>query len=359
MKNVKAPFKWLISGFSGKTSWEWLELLIVPVGLAIGAFYLESQVERRQERIATTRYEQEAQIADARAKQETLDNYLEKMQGLLLDRDLRSADEDSEVRSVARAITTTAIRELGSDHNALLISFLQESELIQQVENTKEKTTALLVNLDLSGANLSGVNLFGANLFDINLSSANLSDTRLSSTILLDADLSSANLSEANLNGANLSSANLDGASLNSANLNRANLSDARLPNADLRGANLFETTLRNAALYNTNLSGALVFHTILSDVDLRDADLSGAFLSDTNLRDADLSGADLSEAFLHGVDLSGTDLSRAFLLGADLSGTDLSEAQGLTMEQLSEARLCGTTLPEGIELNSDRGCSE
>ena len=41
---------------------------IVPAGLAIGAFYLESQAERRQEEIATTRYEQEAQIADVRAE---------------------------------------------------------------------------------------------------------------------------------------------------------------------------------------------------------------------------------------------------------------------------------------------------
>ena len=87
----------------------------MPVGLAIGAFYLENRVEARQEQIAQARYEQEAQIADAQAKQETLDNYLDKMQGLLLDRNLRGASEESEVRSVARAITTTAIKELGSD----------------------------------------------------------------------------------------------------------------------------------------------------------------------------------------------------------------------------------------------------
>ena len=71
-----------------KRPWRWLELLIVPLFLAGGAFYLETRVESRQER-----------IADERAKQAVLDSYLEKMQGLLLDRGLRESSEDSEVRS--------------------------------------------------------------------------------------------------------------------------------------------------------------------------------------------------------------------------------------------------------------------
>ena len=52
--------------FQGKTSWEWLELLIVPLGLAVGAFYFENRVENRQERIAAERYEQERNIANER-----------------------------------------------------------------------------------------------------------------------------------------------------------------------------------------------------------------------------------------------------------------------------------------------------
>ena len=52
---------------------------------------------------------------------------------------------------------------------------------------------------------------------------------------------------------------------------------------------------------------------------DLRDADLSDAYLRGADLSDADLRGADLSDA-----DLSGADLSDADLSGADLSGAIL-----------------------------------
>ena len=216
MKIVKAPFNWLFSGFSGKTSWEWLELLIVPVGLAIGAFYLENRVEARQEQIAQARYEQEAQIADAQAKQETLDNYLDKMQGLLLDRNLRGASEESEVRSVARAITTTAIKELGSDRNALLTGFLQESGLIQKLEESEEQSVILLASLELSGAYLID---------------ADLIDADLSGAVLIDANLSGADLHFANLSDADLRDAYLrDAIGLTKTQLSESRLCNTKLP---------------------------------------------------------------------------------------------------------------------------------
>ena len=230
-RTAAAPFKWFVLGVAGKSSWQWLELLIIPVFLAIGAYSLENQADGRQ-----------AKIADARAKQETLDNYLEKMQGLLLDRNLRSAKEESEVRSVARAITTTAIKELDSDRNALLISFLKESDLIRRTVDSEDKTLALLLGLDLSDANLSRANLRDANLYDANLFYADLSYVDLISANLSDANLRGANMISANLRNANLSDADLRGANMISANLRNANLSGANLSDADLRGATVIGT---------------------------------------------------------------------------------------------------------------------
>ena len=196
-------------------------VLLIPLFLAVGAFYLENQIERRQERIASERYEQETQIANERAKQETLTSYFEQMKELLLSENLRESSEDSEVRSVARAITTTTIKELGSDRNQLLISFLRESNLINKLEeldsNIEDESLSLLVSLSLSNADLRRANLSRANLRGANLRGANL----------VVANLRSANLSYANLRSANLSNANLS----------NANLSNADLSNADLGGA--------------------------------------------------------------------------------------------------------------------------
>ena len=278
-----------LSGVQGKTSWEWLGLLIVPLVplfLAMGAFYLGSQVERRQESIAAQRYEQEAQIADTRAKQETLDNYLEKMQGLLLDRNLRKASEDSDVRNVARAITAITIRDLGSDRNALLVSFLQESDLIQE-------DNAFLTGLDLHGADLREADLYRANLSEVDLSVTNLSG----------ASLNSADLREANLREANLSVTDLSKADLRKANLRYTELSVANLNSADLREADLSEANLSGADLSGANLSGANLIGAILNEADLSKAKVSrarfgtGLGLTDSAKQDLISRGAILDDA--------------------------------------------------------------
>jgi hypothetical protein len=68
-----------------------------------------------------------------------------------------------------------------------------------------------ILQVFLSGANLSGADLSGANLSEADLSGANLSGANLSGANLSGADLSVANLSGADLSGANLIEANLSG----------------------------------------------------------------------------------------------------------------------------------------------------
>jgi uncharacterized protein YjbI with pentapeptide repeats len=82
--------------------------------------------------------------------------------------------------------------------------------------------------------------------------------------------------------------------------------------------------------------------------LDLRSADLSGAYLIGANLSRADLSGVTLFEAYLGGANLSAADLSGATLYGAsliaaDLSGANLSWAK-LYRVNLSRANLSGAT---------------
>ena len=233
------PVRWFSTGVSDKTSWEWMELLLIPLLLAVGAFYLE----RRQERIAAERHEQEAQIADERyeqevrivderAKQDTLTSYLEQMKELLLSENLRDSSVDSEVHIVARAITATAIQELGSERNRLLISFLKESNLIQKT-GTSPSNKAEQLTL------LNGLNLKSAKLRFADPSSADLS-----SITFFSADLSSADLREADLSEANLFFTDLS----------RASLHDANLSGADIRTATLRQSQLENSLLCGTQL---------------------------------------------------------------------------------------------------------
>jgi uncharacterized protein YjbI with pentapeptide repeats len=124
---------------------------------------------------------------------------------------------------------------------------------------------------------------------------------------------------------------------------------DGEAPIVSLAGAPLSDMVLRGASL-----SGADLRYADLSGADLRlanlsDADLNGTDLSDADLLFANLSDADLSEVVQGEVVRSGADLSGANLRYADLSGANLEGAEGVTDDQLAEAKfLEGATMPDG-----------
>ena len=304
---------WEWTDFGEKTLWDWLQLLsalAIPVVLAVAGFWFTAWQGERQQAIEAQRANVERDIEDQRAQDNALQAYLDQMTDLILEKNLRDSKEESEVRTLARARTLTALGRLGPDRKRSVVQFLYESHLIREGNLIID-----LENADLSGADLRLDTLIEADLSDANLSGANLSDAGL-----FKVDLIGAKLSDANLNYANLNYANLIGAQLSNANLNEA----------DLRGA-----TLSNATLAFATLASAT-----LLEADLRGADLSSA----------DLSYANLNYANLNEADLRGATLSSATLLEADLRGANLNGAEGVTNRQLEaeSVKLENTIMPDG-----------
>jgi Pentapeptide repeats (8 copies) len=255
-----------LTGFLGKTMWDWLGLLLVPVMIlgATGALiYFEEQrenkragalleVEReRAEALAEALLEVERerseallevenrraqvqqQIEDDRVRQSVLQSYIQDMTELLLDKGLATAGPSLPVRRIARSSTLTAVRQLDGDRKGILLQFLYESDLIRGFG-----PIISLRRADLRDASLSGVNLSGADLSDADLSGANLRFTLLQGIVLSGANLSGADLRFALfLSHADLIGANLSGADLRSADLRGADLRSAYLERADLTSA--------------------------------------------------------------------------------------------------------------------------
>jgi uncharacterized protein YjbI with pentapeptide repeats len=147
-------------------------------------------------------------------------------------------------------------------------------------------------------------------------------------------------------------------------------LLDVELRGADLEGAYLTGADFGAAILNDANLSNSVLYEASFTNAaqlirtDLSNADLGFANLSTANLTGADLSGADLSnanagEVVFKSVNLSDADLSDATLNlsvfnSADLSGADLSGAT-LPGADLTEANLSGATLTDA-DLTDARG---
>ena len=314
----------------GKTLWDWLQLLIIPAVLAIGG-YVFNYTTSRNERNAADRHNQtEQEIAQDNQHEAALQEYIDKMSELLLEKKLRESQPEDEVRMVARVRTLTVLPRLDGRRKRSVLQFLHESGLIDG-----EKPVVDLKGADLSQADLSQTNLGGANLSETNLSKASLRRAQLNGVVLSCADLSEANLSEAHLERADLSQAILIGADLSNSHIRgKANLSCS-----NLRGANLSGADLKFADLWGADLNEATLVNTYLRLADLTQADLTGANLRKARLWDAKLTNADLTHADLRGADFKGVDdLKGADLEGAVLEGANLLETK-LTRKQLKQAK--------------------
>jgi uncharacterized protein YjbI with pentapeptide repeats len=221
-------------GLQGKTVWDWLQLLIVPLMLALITVVftwqqnvrqneLEDQRVREAQKIENRRAAAERELAEERAQDEALQAYLDQMSTLMLEKDLRNSGTDSEVSTLARARTLSVLRRVDTSHKDEIMQFLLEAGLVQQEKYFREGAPVYRGPVIL---------LHGANLGDTDLEFASLF-----MAVLTEADLSGANLRRALLQGAHLYRADLTNAKLIQADLTNVNLIEADLSGADLSDA--------------------------------------------------------------------------------------------------------------------------
>jgi uncharacterized protein YjbI with pentapeptide repeats len=302
------------TGLRGKSVWDWLQLLIVPLALAVIGFWFTMQQDARQQQIEGQRVKQAQQIEEQRAASErqleeqrtqdaVLQAYLDQMSNLLLEKNLLETEVGDPVYTLAQARTTTVMTRLDAEGNRSVTRFLTDMGLTGAAPSAR------------GGWGASGFSSPPATPRSGDASGGEASISLLRGIELGHAELSFADLTDADLGGAFLEKANLSGASMQGANLRLTILGDA-----DLRYANMNRAKLGGATLYGADLSRAR---------------LGGGDLHFIQLDHADLSGANLSESSLD---------------GANLSKADLSGATGITNEELElqASSLEGTTMPNG-----------
>ncbi len=180
----------------GKTLWDWLQLLFVPAVLTLGAVWITAR-QNHDLQIADQQRRSERELAEDKYRENTLQDYLDKMSELLLKEHLGELTEDGklkpkyeQVRKIARVRTLTVLHRLDGWRKGGVLQFLYESGLIYKSGLLKNSETIIrLYFADLSGANLHGVSLGGAELSQTNLKGADLSGANLKGATMADGSI--------------------------------------------------------------------------------------------------------------------------------------------------------------------------
>lgn len=200
-----------------KTLWDWLQLLIVPLFLAVGAWLLDGSRKRSERRVEADRQ-----------RQKTLEDYYACVTDLLLQGKLKGTGAKDEARSIARTRTLAALRLLDPGRKAQLLQFVYESGLID------------------AG---SAINMNGADFTGALLDESTLVRAELRGVYFQRASLRNANFRHADLRGSDFSRAALTGARLQYAKLVQARMKKADLTDADLTNADLAQVEFSGARL--------------------------------------------------------------------------------------------------------------
>jgi hypothetical protein len=180
-------------GFTGKTLWDWVPLLIqglgallIPIAIFCGTTWFSYQQNQTSLQIAQNNRQNDIQLANEQQKETVLKTYLDDMSDLLLNHHLRKSQPGDEVGQVAKERTLTTLRRLDANRNRIVLQFLQDAHLIGLEDTVIDLSNADLSGDELGEANLSGANLGGADLSGTHLSDATLSGADLQGTIMPD-----------------------------------------------------------------------------------------------------------------------------------------------------------------------------
>lgn len=209
-------------GPRSKTLWDWFELLIIPLILAVGIWWLNIQDKESKDRVEIDRQ-----------NHDTLEKYLDCMTTLLLKDDLRNPKTNSETIKIARIRTLSVLRSVDGSKKGQILQFLYESGLI--FENP-------IINLN--GADFTNALLVGANL----------QNAEIRGVIFINADFTDANLTNCKLQGCNFTGAIFSKCTFEKTDLSQTLFNNTNCSNIDLRSSCVWAMTFDNAKTINVRL---------------------------------------------------------------------------------------------------------
>lgn len=287
-----------------KTFWDWLQLLIVPLVLAVAAFGLNAAQADRDRQSEQSRAERELQVVRDEARERSLHSYIERMSELILNRRLPvsgavSPAHRANAQMLARTLTLVELHQMDGRRKAVILQFLWEMGLIRQksrwVMSEGSRRWEYTGQLTYPIVNLAGADLRGLKMDELQLSP---NSATLASAI---GNRHGGGIHQVRI-GVDLRGTELEGASFRGTNLANADLNEANVRDVDFGDAYMVATAFDQSCLTGTSFRNAHLGRERLVPAD----SILYAEGHRVDFRGADLDGADLRSSLLSPVRVEG-----------------------------------------------------
>ncbi len=224
-----------------KNVWDWLNLLIVPLVIALGGFILNKKMKETEIEISTNERKLDREIANERFAENSLQIYFDRISELLTKMNLREEHVDSDVVRIARARTLSLLNVLDGRRKGSVVQFLSETHLLEgrEVDGKYKYPPILLGYANLKFMIIKNSTISNAHLHYVDMSHADLSGTCFDGVILQEAIVKNANLTNTSFENANCENADFKGTDFTGSNLKNTNFRSSDLTGVCFKHANL------------------------------------------------------------------------------------------------------------------------
>lgn len=199
-----------MKSLKNKTLWDWMGLLIVPMVLLIGGYFLNQSQITQQNNIEEARITRQIDLDDKRIAEQRriedernyiniLNNYRRSITDLMINGGLNDAGYNVASVKTASALTASTAPQLDGERKGQLIIFLFKAHLIMS-----DNPRVNLAKVDLSKAILTDADLQKIDLRNARLTQVNFTRTNLTDAVLRGADLTDVDFTDAILSGVKL-----------------------------------------------------------------------------------------------------------------------------------------------------------
>jgi uncharacterized protein YjbI with pentapeptide repeats len=220
---------WLdFTGFSGKSLWEWLDLLGAPILIAFIAWRFEvSQTKREhfriseENKISHSLEDKKLDITKKQIRFSILNNALDEIYNIKATNDIDILENaEGSIKDLARSKILSTILMLDSIRNRIFFDYLQSTK----------------ATIDFSESKLNFTKLVDCDLTKLNFSNSELRKALCRNTIIDGTDFRNAKLNGADFLGAKGNNTNFSCAVIMGAEFGSSKLSHAKFIKAEIQG---------------------------------------------------------------------------------------------------------------------------
>ena len=284
-----------------RTLWDWFELLIFPIALALFAYYLNNYQKKMEHKIAEERFNLERELRKDYERENLLRKFFDDINYLLTEKNLMSSPVDSTERSIARNKTLTTVRELDGVRKGKLFEFLFDSKLIS-IENcivdlsSADFSNTVLNNYIFEKIVLKHVNFLGSNLNGIFIIDSNISISNFNKSNLENMSFSGSSINRCTFNKSNLSSTYFDGAKITNSYFNNSIMKYATFSLAKIKRSKFIESDLHYGEFDGTEIYSSQFDKSVFENSVFSQSNVCFSRFHSSNLKNANFDFSNLSK---------------------------------------------------------------